>query len=60
MLKINSKKNIMSADSISVVSYERSNSDPATLLDLAFIMDCTLSMGAYIENARNVSLFNMI
>jgi hypothetical protein len=48
----------MSADRTSVVSYERSNSGPTTLLDLAFIMDCTLSMGAYIENARNVSLIN--
>lgn len=26
----------------------------ASVLDLAFIMDCTGSMGQYIENARNV------
>ena len=26
----------------------------ASVLDLAFVMDCTGSMGSYIENARNV------
>ena len=32
----------------------------ASVLDLAFVMDCTGSMGQYIENARNVMENNKI
>ena len=28
----------------------------SSVLDLAFCMDCTGSMGSYIENARNVNI----
>ena len=32
----------------------------SSVLDLAFVMDCTGSMGSYIENARNVSNFDFM
>jgi hypothetical protein len=28
----------------------------SSVLDLAFCMDCTSSMGSYIDNARNVNI----
>jgi len=32
----------------------------ATILDLAFVMDCTGSMGSYIQNATDVNFYNKI
>ena len=35
-------------------------SHDASILDLAFVMDCTGSMGSYIENARNVCMMQLL
>jgi hypothetical protein len=32
----------------------------SSILDLAFVMDCTGSMGSYIQNATEVCYFNFI
>lgn len=39
---------------------EGKKSDGASILDLAFAMDCTGSMGSYIQQARQVTTENIL